>query len=60
MFYPFDFRLVMSEQFSFDVIHQWTAFEGSRTDRINLQWDMKFIKSIVGKPDTEVHLGVNA
>jgi hypothetical protein len=56
MFYPLDFRLVMSELFSFEVIRQWAAFEGSRTDIINFQWEMKFIS----KPDTEVRFGVNA
>ena len=60
MFYPLEVRLVMSELFSFEVIRHWLALEGSRADRINFEWEMKFVKSIVGKPDTEVHLGVNA
>jgi len=50
----------MSELFSFEVIRQWAEFEGSRTDRINFEWEMKSVKSIVGKPGTEVHFRVNA
>jgi hypothetical protein len=42
---------------SFDVIRQRAASERSRADRINLQLEVKLIKCIVGKPDTEVHSG---
>jgi hypothetical protein len=57
IFYPFGFRLVVRAVFPFGSIRQWSALDRSRTDRAHFQWEIKFMRSIFGKPDAEVNFG---